>query len=150
MQFAQNRWPLCTSMNSPLPSASVWPLASIIRASLQCLRPSLRTRRPSTRMGAFRVYGTKVVDLHLAGHGRQPRARMGLAHRLVQQRGDDAAMQVTGRALEAVRNRRQANHAPVLGNQNSRCKPPALPVRSQSSGSAPYAPSGSVFLKVSS
>ena len=81
VRIAQNLWPLRTSMNNPFPSASAWPLASIIRASLQCLRPSLRIRRPSTRIG------------------------------------DNAAMQITDRALEAIRNRRQANHAPVLGKQ---------------------------------
>ena len=51
-------------MNRPLASASTWPLAQRIFASLQCLRPSLRTRRPYSRIGApewtGRRYSTSI------------------------------------------------------------------------------------------
>jgi len=67
--------------------------------------------------GRSRRHGAKVIDLHLSGHGGQPLGSYRLAHRLVQQRGDDAAMQITGRALEAVWNRGQAHHSSVLGKQ---------------------------------
>ena len=72
--------------------------------------------------GRSRRHGAKVIDLHLSGHGGQTLGSYRLAHRLVQQRGDDAAMQITGGTLEAIRNRNRANHASVLGKQEFKAK----------------------------
>ena len=105
------------SMNSPFPLAKTStscvenpgfaPVFAALAANQAALHANLRSRG----------YWPKVVDLHPAGHGRQPPRANGLAHDLVQQRGDDAAMQVAGRTLETVRNRRKANHAPIFGKQ---------------------------------
>jgi hypothetical protein len=43
--------------------------------------------------------GAEVVDLHVAGHGEDVEGAVELAHGLVEERGDDAAVDVAGRAL---------------------------------------------------
>src|SRR5258708_6208322 len=45
----------------------------------------------------------EVVDLHVAGHGEDVEGAVEFAHGLVEERGDDAAVDVAGRAfVEAV------------------------------------------------
>ena len=56
-------------------------------------------------MGAQEGTGRQVVDLHVAGHGSETAGANGLAHDFVEQRGDDAAVQVAGVAFECVRHR---------------------------------------------
>ncbi len=43
--------------------------------------------------------GAEVVDLHVAGHGEDVERTVEFAHGFVQQGGDDAAVDVAGRAL---------------------------------------------------
>src|ERR1700743_928530 len=48
-------------------------------------------------------YRTKVVDLHLAGHGDDVMLAIGFGHGFVQQRRDDAAVSVPWRSFESAR-----------------------------------------------
>lgn len=43
--------------------------------------------------------GAEVVDLHVAGHGEDVQGAVKLGHGLVEEGGDDAAVDVAGRAL---------------------------------------------------
>lgn len=43
--------------------------------------------------------GFEVVDLHVAGHGEDVERAVELAHGLVEERGDDASVDVAGRPL---------------------------------------------------
>lgn len=47
--------------------------------------------------------GAKVIDLHVAGHGEDAEGTVELAHGLVEQGGDDASMNVAGRAFVKLR-----------------------------------------------
>ena len=44
-------------------------------------------------------HGAEVIDLHVAGHGEDVEGAVELAHRFVEERGYDAAMDVAGRAF---------------------------------------------------
>jgi len=43
--------------------------------------------------------GTKVVDLHVAGHGEDVKGAIELAHGFVKESSDDAAVDMAGRAF---------------------------------------------------
>ncbi len=49
--------------------------------------------------GGVERCGTEVVDGHVAGHGEEAEGTVELAHGFVEQGGDDAAVDVAGRAL---------------------------------------------------
>jgi len=61
------------------------------------------------------VHWAQVFDIHLPGHSRKAAHPYRFAHRLIEQRGDDAAMHVAGWALEALRHRERADHASIFG-----------------------------------
>src|SRR3984957_1810033 len=58
--------------------------------------------------------GAKVVDLESFRHRGPPRGGTSFAHGLIEQRGDDAAVQIAGRALKGVRNNRKAYESSVF------------------------------------
>jgi hypothetical protein len=53
----------------------------------------------------------------LASHGRPATGANGLAHGFIEQRGDDAAMDITGRALKSIRHRLKADNGAIFGEQ---------------------------------
>ena len=69
-------------------------------ASVQCLRlfaaddAAFNAQRRAGRDGA------QEIDFHVTGHGGEAAGANGLAHGLVKQSGNDAAVQVAGMALE--------------------------------------------------
>ena len=49
--------------------------------------------------GLIERHGPEVIDLHVAGHGEDVERAIELAHGLVEERGDDASVDVAGRAF---------------------------------------------------
>ena len=49
--------------------------------------------------GLIERYGSEVVDLHVTGHGEDVEGAVEFAHGLVEERGDDAAVDIAGRAF---------------------------------------------------
>ena len=55
-----------------------------------------------------------VVDLHMARHGSEAPGANRFAHRLIEKRGDDATMHVSGRPLKALRDASAADNVMIL------------------------------------
>ncbi len=73
--------------------------------------------------GRGRGYGTQIIDLDMARHGGQTLGAHGLAHGLVEQGGDDAAVQAAGMAFEGMRDDCEADHAAIRGVQEFQAQP---------------------------
>ncbi len=59
----------------------------------------------------------EVLDGHVARHGNDAARAVGLAHGLIQQRGDNAAVSVAGGSGEAAGEARVADYAAVPGGE---------------------------------
>lgn len=68
----------------------------------------------------------EVLDLHLPGHGSYPVKAIGFAHCFIEQRCDNAAVRVSRRALEALRQAYMAND--LLRVISEELQPQARPV----------------------
>jgi hypothetical protein len=67
--------------------------------------------------------GALVIDLHVARHGDDVVGTDCLAHGLVEQRRDDATMDVTARAFKGVGYRREADDGAVFREQKFEVQP---------------------------
>ena len=67
--------------------------------------------------------GAEVIDFHLPRHGRIAQGAHCFAHGLVEQRGDDAAMQVAGMALESIGDGGKAHDGAVGSEQELEVQP---------------------------
>lgn len=59
--------------------------------------------------------GLEVFDLHLASHGGDAMGAVGFAHGFIEEGGDDAAVEIAGRALIVVRDSGEADNS-VIGS----------------------------------
>ncbi len=101
------------------------PRLSPVFPSLAAAHPALQPNRRAARHRA------QVFHLHLASHRRHSSRTIGLAHRLVQQGRDDAAMQITGRSFILVCHRCVRDHRPRSGfsanHRERQAKPHRVP-----------------------
>src|SRR6266702_1518922 len=59
--------------------------------------------------------GPEVVDLHVARHADHVVGADGFTHGLVEQGGDNSAVEIAARAFKRIGNGRQADHGAVFG-----------------------------------
>ncbi len=68
----------------------------------------------------------QVVDLDVAGHGRESLGADCLAHGFVKERGDDAAMEDAVRALEGFGNGWQGDDQAIVGDEEFEMQTPRI------------------------
>ena len=71
----------------------------------------------------LRWHRPQIIHLHVARHGHNAVRTYRLAHGLVQQRGDDAAVEQPVRPFKHVAYLRQRNHLPVIGQKELEMQP---------------------------